>query len=152
MYTVKKHLDILDFVKAHHPFVLFFYWLPSRYHTVSFRKKKEKQHFRHAVRDQVILANIPFYRYGGHIEFIRFKEYYGMPRGYPLSIYARFSGKKRTLLYISRGKRRSLVHPNTTQRSFFPIAIFFKENLNKNWPKKCGYIYWVSILGRAHAP
>ena len=21
------------------------------------------------------------YRYGGHIEFIRFKEYYGMPRG-----------------------------------------------------------------------
>ena len=40
----------------------------------------------------------PFYRYGGHIEFIRFKEYYGMPRGheldpiYSLSIYARFSG------------------------------------------------------------
>ena len=23
-----------------------------------------------------------FYRYGGHIEFIRFKEYYGMPRGH----------------------------------------------------------------------
>ena len=27
------------------------------------------------------LANRPFYRYGGHIELIRFKEYYGMPRG-----------------------------------------------------------------------
>ena len=25
--------------------------------------------------------NRPFYRYGGHIEFIRFKEYYGMLRG-----------------------------------------------------------------------
>ena len=25
---------------------------------------------------QVILLNRPFYRYGGHIEFIRFKEYY----------------------------------------------------------------------------
>ena len=24
----------------------------------------------------------PFYRYGGHIEFIRFKEYYGMPSGH----------------------------------------------------------------------
>ena len=25
--------------------------------------------------------NRPFYRYGGHIELIRFKEYYRMPRG-----------------------------------------------------------------------
>ena len=25
--------------------------------------------------------DLPFYRYGGHIELIRFKEYYGMPRG-----------------------------------------------------------------------
>ena len=28
-----------------------------------------------------ISFNRPFYRFGGHIEFIRFKEYYGMPRG-----------------------------------------------------------------------
>ena len=27
------------------------------------------------------LENRPFYRVGGHIELIRFKEYYGMPRG-----------------------------------------------------------------------
>ena len=25
--------------------------------------------------------DLPFYRYGGHIELIRFKEYYGMPNG-----------------------------------------------------------------------
>ena len=31
------------------------------------------------------------FRYGGHIEFIIFKEYYGMPRGHWLSIYAGFS-------------------------------------------------------------
>ena len=43
--------------------------------------------------------NWPFYQYGGHIEFIRFKEYYGMPRGhehdpvYSLIIYVRFSGQ-----------------------------------------------------------
>ena len=43
-----------------------------------------------------LAANRPFYQYGGHIEFTRFKEYYGMPRGYSLSIHAR--------LYISREK------------------------------------------------
>ena len=32
--------------------------------------------------DQSIYSNRPFYRYGGHIEFIRFKEYYRMPRGH----------------------------------------------------------------------
>ena len=26
--------------------------------------------------------NRPFYRHGGHIELIRFKEYYRMPRGH----------------------------------------------------------------------
>ena len=46
-----------------------------------------------------MLFNRPFYLYGGHIELLRFKEYYGMPRGhehvpiYSLSIYARFSGQ-----------------------------------------------------------
>ena len=33
-------------------------------------------------------------------------------------------------------KRRSLLHPNTAQRSFFPITVFFKENLKKNWPSE----------------
>ena len=39
-----------------------------------------------------------FYRYGGHIELIRFKEHYGMPRGhkhdpiYAVSFYLRFPG------------------------------------------------------------
>ena len=50
------------------------------------------------------LKDRPFYRYCGHIEFIKFMEYYGMPRGHSLSIFARFSGKKRTSMYISREK------------------------------------------------
>ena len=66
-------------------------------------------------------SNRPFYRYGGHIEFIRFKEYYGMPRGHWLSIYARFSGKKRISMYISgeKGDR----HYIQTQHNdlFFPL-------------------------------
>ena len=54
----------------------------------------------------IMFANRPFYRYGCHIEFIRFKEYYGMPRGHSLSIHARFSGKKRTSLYIFISRKR----------------------------------------------
>ena len=44
-------------------------------------------------------VNRPSHRYGGHIELIRFKEYYGMFKGhehdliYSLSIYARLSGR-----------------------------------------------------------
>ena len=45
------------------------------------------------------LENGPLYRYGGHIELIRFNQIYGIPRGherdpiYSLSIYARFPGQ-----------------------------------------------------------
>ena len=31
--------------------------------------------------NSVSVLNRPFYRYGGHVELIRFKEYYGIPRG-----------------------------------------------------------------------
>ena len=52
-----------------------------------------------------LISNRPFYRYGGHIELLGFKEYYGMPGGRRggegmstirctrTSIYARFSGQ-----------------------------------------------------------
>ena len=60
--------------------------------------------------------NRPFYQYGGHIKFIRFKEYYGMPRGHLLSIYVCL-GKKSFIVYFSE-KRQSLLHPNTAQQSF----------------------------------
>ena len=59
-----------------------------------------------------------------------------MPRGHSLSIYARFLGKKRTSVYISRQKGDILLHPSTAQRSFFRITIFFWENIKKNWPEK----------------
>ena len=31
---------------------------------------------------RITAVNGPFYRYGGHFELIRFKEYYIMPRGH----------------------------------------------------------------------
>ena len=63
---------------------------------------------------------IDLLRYGDHIEFIRFKEYYGMPRGHSLSIYARFVGKKENFIVYFSGKRSSLLLSNTAERSFFP--------------------------------
>ena len=84
---------------------------------------------------QLFPPNRPFYRYGSHIEFIRFKEYYGMPRGHSLSIYARFLGKKRTYC-IFLGKKAIIIKSKHGTTSFFPITIFFWENLKKNWPEK----------------
>ena len=46
---------------------------------------------------------------------------YGMPRGHSLVIYACFSGKKRTSIYISWEKDDHYY----IQKSFFPITIFF---------------------------
>ena len=36
----------------------------------------------HCFKRVTIFNNITFYRYGGHIELLGFKEYYGMPRGH----------------------------------------------------------------------
>ena len=51
------------------------------------------------IMENVEVANRPFYRYGGHIALVKFKEYYEMPRWhehdpiYSLSIYASVSGQ-----------------------------------------------------------
>ena len=68
-------------------------------------------------------CNRPFYRYGGHIEFIRLKEYYGMPGG-TRSVSTRAFPAKIELHCIFLGKRRSLLHPNKAQRSFFLLQSF----------------------------
>ena len=41
-------------------------------------------------------------------ELIRSKEYFSMPRGHSLSIYARYSGKKKTSL-IFLGKKAIII-------------------------------------------
>ena len=58
-----------------------------------------------------------------------------MPRGHSLSIYARFSGKKRTSLYISREKGDHC-YLNKAQRSFLLITIFYLGELYKKLARK----------------
>ena len=45
----------------------------------------------------MLLDNRPLYRYGGHIEITRFKEYYGMSRGGTRSVFTRSFRVKREL-------------------------------------------------------
>ena len=92
-------------------------------------------------RDLLVMQiNRLFYRYGDHIELIRFKEYYGMHRGhehdpiYSLGIYACFSGQfffKFSLKKIVMGKKdrcavfgcnhaRLFPEKNTLKFSFLP--------------------------------
>ena len=53
-----------------------------------------------------------------------FKEYYGMPRGHSLSIYARFSGKKRTSMYISLEKAIVITSKHGTTIFFSHYNLF----------------------------
>ena len=98
-----------------------------------------------------LLINRPFYQYGSHIEFIRFKEYYGMPRGHSLSIWAQFLHKKRTLLYISWKKVHHYYIQTRHSNLFFPLRSFSKKTYRKIGPKSKRK-YWASILDCSHAP
>ena len=62
--------------------------------------------------------NRPFYQYGGHNKFIRFKEYYGIPRGALAHYLCVLYGQKENFAVYFSGKSRSLLHPNTAQQSF----------------------------------
>ena len=58
---------------------------------------------------------------------------------------------KRALHCIFSGKRRSLLHPNTAQLTFFfPLQSFSKKTQRKIGPKS-GRKYWANISDRSHA-
>ena len=65
------------------------------------------------------VRNRPFYRYSGHIEFIRFKGYYGMPRGGTRSVFTRAFGAKRELHCIFLGKKTIIITSKHDATIFF---------------------------------
>ena len=85
------------------------------------------------------------------IEFIRFKEYYGMPRGHLLSIYARFSGKKRTSMYISREKGDHY-YIQTRHNDLFSHYNLFQGKLKEKLAQKARVNTDASISDRGHVP
>ena len=74
-----------------------------------------------------------------------------MPRGHSLSIYARFSGKKITSLYISREKG---VHYyiQTQHDDLFSHYNLFLGKLKEKLARKARVNTVASISDRAHAP
>ena len=74
-----------------------------------------------------------------------------MPRGHSLSIYARFSGKKRTSLYISREKGDHY-YIQTRHNDLFSHYNLFLGKLKEKLARKSARKYGASISDRAHAP
>ena len=54
---------------------------------------------------KVTIENRLFYRYGGHIELIRFNEYYGIPRGHEHDPLYSLSIKNMVSYYIFLGEK-----------------------------------------------
>ena len=76
-----------------------------------------------------------------------------MPKEHSLSIYARFSGKKRTLLYISREKEDHNYIQTRHNDLFFPLKSFLGKRNEKLARKARAYMYILSeYADRAHAP
>ena len=93
----------------------------------------------------------PIDLFTGHIEFSRFKEYYGMPWGQSLRYLRAFFGQKENFNVYFSAKRRSLLHPNTAQRSFSPLQSFSRK-LKEKWARKARVNTDASISDRTDAP
>ena len=64
-----------------------------------------------------------------------FKEYFGMPMGIR-SVFTRAFRSKRELQCILLGKKEIIITSKHGTTIFFPITIFFYENLKKKWLEK----------------
>ena len=80
--------------------------------------------------------NRPFYRHGGYIEFVRLKEYYGIPRGALAECLRRLFEQKENFTVYFSGKRRSLLYANTAQRSIFSDHNLFLGKLKAKLSRK----------------
>ena len=74
-----------------------------------------------------------------------------MPRGHSLSIYARFSGKKRTSMYISREKGDHY-YIQTRHNDLFSHYNLFLGKLKEKLARKAHVNTDASILDPPHAP
>ena len=76
-----------------------------------------------------------------------------MPRGHSLSIYAHFSGKKRTSMYILfLGKKAIVIISKDGTTIFFSHYNLFLGKLKEKLARKARVNTDASISDRAHAP
>ena len=70
------------------------------------------------------------------LNFFRFKEYYGMPRGHSPSIYTLFLGKKRTSNVYFAGKGNHNYIQTRHNDLFFPLQFFSLGKLKEKLSRK----------------
>ena len=78
-----------------------------------------------------------------------------MPKGHSLSIYALFSGKKSTLLYISREKGSHYYIQTWHNNLFFPLQSFVgkrKEKLMRKARVNTERVYWIRSWASHNTP
>ena len=78
----------------------------------------------------------------------------GCPGGHSLSIYARFSGKKRTSLSIYRAKGDHYYIQKRHNDLFFPLQSFlgkFKEKLARKARINAERVYWIMLMPPGHS-
>ena len=75
--------------------------------------------------------NRPFYRYGSHIELLRFKEYYVLPMRHEHHPLYALSIRNMVFTFNFSGKRRSLLYILTRHND-----LFSHYNLQSNYSKK----------------
>ena len=100
---------------------------------------------------KVTIENRIFYRYGGHIELIRFKECYGIPRGhehYPLyshsiknmNLYCIFLGKKAIYRNIPKISPVAYIFQGPFLRGLFLKGRIYGEKFARS------QMYWASLI------
>ena len=94
---------------------------------------------------------IDLLRYGGHIEFIRFKAYNGMPREHSLSIYFR---AKRERHCIFLGKKAIIITSKQGITIFFFHYNLFLGNLKEKLARKARVnterVYRIVLMPPGH--
>ena len=87
------------------------------------------------------LLNRPFYRYGGHFEFIKFMEYFRALFGQKENFNVYFSGKKAIIITSKHGTAIFFYHYN-----------LFLGRLKEKLARKARVTTEASISDRSHAP
>ena len=82
------------------------------------------------------MYNRPFYRYGSHIEFIRFKEYYRNCPGGTCSVFTSAFQPKRELQSIFLEKKAIVITSKDGTMIFFSHYNFFLGKLEEKLVRK----------------
>ena len=96
-------------------------------------------------------ANRPFSDTAAVLNFLDLRSIMGCPGGHSLSIYACFSGKKRTSMYVL-GKKAIIITSNHGTKIFFSHYNLFLGKLKEKLSRKARVNTDVSISERAHTP